>query len=218
MIDRDAVIREMYEKKIIAIFRGIETEKCAAAAKALFDGGVTMMEVTFNPKEKETCYRSTTEGIRSIIQTGRGRIFAGAGTVISQEQVVLAYEAGAQYIITPTFDPDIIRLAKKLGMVTMPGAYTATEIKNAYEAGADFVKIFPAAEAGTSYFKAVRGPLCHIPLAAVGGVDIRNAKAFLEAGAVCLGIGGNLVDKKRIEKNDYMGLTELARQYVASIQ
>lgn len=218
MIDRDAVIREMYEKKIIAIFRGIETEKCAAAAKALFDGGVTMMEVTFNPKEKETRYRSTTEGIRSIIQTGGGRIFAGAGTVISLEQVVLAYEAGAQYIITPTFDPDIIRLAKKLGMVTMPGAYTATEIKNAYEAGADFVKIFPAAEAGTSYFKAIRGPLCHIPLAAVGGVDIRNAKAFLEAGAVCLGIGGNLVDKKRIEKNDYMGLTELARQYVASIQ
>lgn len=218
MIDREAVIREMKDRKIIAIFRGIDPEKCADAAKALRDGGITMIEVTFNPNEKETQYQSTVNSIRSIIQSGGDRIFVGAGTVISVEQVVLACQAGAQYIITPTFDPEIIRLAGKLGMVTMPGAYTATEIMAAYQAGADFVKVFPASEAGAAYFKAIRGPLCHIPLAAVGGVDMGNAKEFLAAGASCLGIGGNLVDKKLIEKNDYKGLTELAKQYVASIQ
>lgn len=218
MMDKEAVFREMCDRKIIAIFRGVEPAKCAAVAEALCDGGITMMEVTFNPKEKEQQYASTIHSIRSIIAAGNGKIFAGAGTVISTEQVVLAYQAGAQYIITPTFDPEIICFAEKLGMVTMPGAYTATEISNAYQAGADVVKIFPASEAGPSYFKAIRGPLCHIPLAAVGGVDIKNAKAFLEAGAVCLGIGGNLVDKKLIDKSDYNGLTELAKQYVASIR
>lgn len=218
MINRDAVIREIYDKKIIAIFRGIAPGQCAAAAKALYEGGITMMEVTFDPEEKDTQYQSTVDGIRSIVQAEGEKVFVGAGTVIHTDQVVLAYNAGAQYIIMPTLDEEIIRLAHELGMVTMPGAFTATEINNAYNAGADFVKVFPASEAGISYFKAIRGPLRHIPLMAVGGVDKKNGKDFLRAGAVGLGIGGNLVDRKLIDSGDYEGLTELARQYVASIQ
>lgn len=217
MINKDAVIKEIYEKKIIAIFRGIDPDKCVAAAEALYQGGITMMEVTFNPKEKHDRYQSTVDSIRRIADAAKGRIFVGAGTVLYAEQVVLAYNAGAQYIITPTLDEQVIRLANELGMVTMPGAYTATEINQAYHAGADFVKVFPASEAGVSYFKAMKGPLGHIPLTAVGGVDIQNGKKFLEAGAVGLGVGGNLVDKKLIDSGEYDKLTELAKRYVESI-
>lgn len=217
MIDKDLIIREIYEKKIVAIFRGIHPGRCSKAAQALYDGGITMMEVTFNQKEADSQYASTLESIRNIAEAGEGKIFVGAGTVMNTKQVVLAYNAGAQYIITPTVDEEVIGLSRDLGMVTMPGAFSATEINNAYKAGADLVKVFPAADMGINYFKSIRGPLGHIPLVAVGGVNINNAKDFLNAGAVALGIGGNLVDKNLIQNEDYAELTKLAQEYVKSI-
>lgn len=217
MIDKNLIINEIYEKKIVAIFRGVHPNKCAEVAKALYDGGITMMEVTFNQKEADDQYSSTLESIRNIAEAGEGKIFVGAGTVMNTKQVVLAYSVGAQYIITPTVDEEVIGLSKDLGMVTMPGAFSATEINNAHKAGADFVKLFPAADIGINYLKSIRGPLGYIPLVAVGGIDISNAKDFLNAGAVALGIGGNLVDKNLIQNEDYLGLTKLAREYVKSI-
>ena len=177
-----------------------------------------MAEVTFDPEEISCAYKNTVESIHNIAALQKKQIFVGAGTVIRAEQVVLAYNAGAQYIITPNTDREIISLAKKLGMVVISGAYTATEVNEAYNAGADFVKIFPAAEAGSSYFRAIRGPLSHIPLIAVGGIDTDNARAFLDAGAIGIGIGSNLVDKKLIEKKEYAALTALAQKYVESIK
>ena len=217
MIDKNLIINEIYEKKIVAIFRGVHPNKCAEVAKALYDGGITMMEVTFNQKEADDQYSSTLESIRNIAEAGEGKILVGAGTVMNTKQVVLAYSVGAQYIITPTVDEEVIGLSKDLGMVTMPGAFSATEINNAHKAGADFVKLFPAADIGINYLKSIRGPLGYIPLVAVGGIDISNAKDFLNAGAVALGIGGNLVDKNLIQNEDYLGLTKLAREYVKSI-
>lgn len=217
MIDKNLIINEIYEKKIVAIFRGVHPNKCAEVAKALYDGGITMMEVTFNQKEADDQYSSTLESIRNIAEAGEGKILVGAGTVMNTKQVVLAYSVGAQYIITPTVDEEVIGLSKDLGMVTMPGAFSATEINNAHKAGADFVKLFPAADIGINYLKSIRGPLGYIPLVAVGGIDISNAKDFLNTGAVALGIGGNLVDKNLIQNEDYLGLTKLAREYVKSI-
>lgn len=217
-MDKNKIIKEIYEKKIIAIFRGINATKCADAVNALCNGGITMAEVTFDPEEISCAYKNTVESIHNIAALQKKQIFVGAGTVIRAEQVVLAYNAGAQYIITPNTDREIISLAKKLGMVVISGAYTATEVNEAYNAGADFVKIFPAAEAGSSYFRAIRGPLSHIPLIAVGGIDTDNARAFLDAGAIGIGIGSNLVDKKLIEKKEYAALTALAQKYVESIK
>ena len=176
------------------------------------------MEVTFNQKEGDSGYESTVDSIRKIASEANKEILIGAGTVLTEQQVVLASNAGAEFIVTPTTDPAVIRLANSLGMVTMPGAYTPTEINNAYKAGADFVKVFPASEVGCAYFKALHGPLGHIPLTAVGGVTMDNAKAFLAAGAVGLGIGGNLVSRKLIENGDYLGLAELAEKFCESIR
>lgn len=212
------VCKEVYEKKIIAILRGIDPGKVVQVANALYAGGITMLEVTFNPKEKESQYQSTVTSISRICQECGEQLIVGAGTVLTPEMVVYAHNAGAKFVITPTVSEEVIRLASSLGMMTMPGAYSATEINEAYEYGADFVKVFPASEAGPAYFKAIRGPLGHIPLTAVGGVNEDNAADFLKAGAVGLGIGGNLVDKKLIDSGDFNGITEIARRYVSKIE
>lgn len=216
--EKNRVIRATLESKIVAIFRGIDPARCSDAANALYEGGIRLCEVTFNAAEKEEGYRSTLMGIRNMIQ-GKGdrALFVGAGTVLTTAQVSMAHEAGASFIVTPSTDPEVIRTANELGMVTMPGAFTPTEIVTAYEAGADFVKIFPAGNLGTSYAKAIRGPLAHIPMLAVGGVSESNAREFLEAGFAGLGIGGNLLDKTLISEGRFDELTALARKYVESI-
>ena len=217
-MDKKIILEEAAKSRIIAIFRGIDADHCSAAANALFDGGICFCEVTFNQKETEGRFASTLDGIRNIIAGAEGRkLFVGAGTVLTTEQVVLAYEAGAQFIITPNVNTEVIRLANSLGMATMPGAFTPTEVEHAYAAGADIVKIFPAADLGPSYLKAIRGPLSHIPLMAVGGIDEKNGKSFLDAGAIGLGIGGNLVSKKLISEGKYDELRKLAETDVASI-
>ncbi len=218
MPTKEEICKEVYEKKIIAILRGVDPDKVVQTANALYAGGITMLEVTFNPKEKAESFSSTVTSISRICKEASDGIIVGAGTVLTPEMVVLAYNAGAKFVITPTVNEEVIRLAGELGMMTMPGAYTATEINQAYECGADFVKVFPASEAGPAYFKAVRGPLGHVPLTAVGGVNEDNAAEFLKAGAVGLGIGGNLVDKTLINSGDFTGITEIAKRYVDKIK
>ena len=219
VIGKKEIIEEIKKGKIIAIFRGIDAARCSDAANALYEGGINLCEVTFRRTEKEEGYASTLDGIRNIIAgAGDRKIYVGAGTVLTTDQVALAWSAGAQFIITPNVNPEVIRMANELGMVTMPGGFTPTELETAYEAGADFAKVFPASDMGPGYIKAVRGPLAHIPLLAVGGIDENNGKAFLDAGAVGLGIGGNLVNKKLIEAGEYGKLTELAKTFVRNIR
>lgn len=215
---REQVVRELKENKIVAIFRNVEVDKCVEAAKALYEGGIRFVEVTFDQTEKETKYKNTVDSIKMISEAMKNKMCVGAGTVLTLEQVHLASNAGAKFVIMPNMDIEVIKFAKDLDMATMPGAYSATEVNSAYNAGADFVKIFPAAQAGASYFKALSGPLGHIPLTAVGGVDEKNAKDFLDAGAVGLGIGGKLVDKKLIAESKFAEMTKLAKIYVESIQ
>lgn len=218
MKNKKEIIREILDKKIVAIFRGIDVEKCSAAANALYDGGISLCEVTFQASEKEEGYVSTLEGIRKILAgAGERKLYVGAGTVLTAEQAELAHEAGAQFIITPNVNVEVIKRANELGMVTIPGGFTPTELELAYEAGADMVKIFPAVGAGPYFFKAVRGPLAHIPMIAVGGIDEKNGEDFLKAGAVGLGIGGNLVNKSLIRENKFDELKKLAAAYVSSI-
>lgn len=215
---REQVVRELKENKIVAIFRNVEVDKCVEAAKALYEGGIRFVEVTFDQTEKETKYKNTVDSIKMISEAMKNKMCVGAGTVLTLEQVHLASNAGAKFVIMPNMDIEVIKFAKDLDMATMPGAYSATEVNSAYNAGADFVKIFPAAQAGASYFKALSGPLGHIPLTAVGGVNEKNAKDFLDAGAVGLGIGGKLVDKKLIAESNFAEMTKLAKIYVESIQ
>ena len=200
------------QRKIIAIVRGLAPSYLLRLGHALEAGGIGMMEVTYDQRAPET-WADTARAIEAVEKEFGDRLLVGAGTVITAEQVALTYNAGGHYLVTPTTQPEIIRMGKALGLGLFPGAFTATEILAAYEAGADAVKVFPAASVGPGYIKAIRGPLSHIPLMAVGGVNEKNAADFLKAGCVGLGVGGNLVNKTWIENGEWGKITALAGEF-----
>ncbi len=206
------VVVDMIKKEmIVAIVRGIEAEKLIALADALYAGGIRLMEVTYDHSSEEGM-KNTLRGIELLCEKRGDKMLIGAGTVLSAEEVKQAGDAGAKYIITPNVKEEVITTAKELGLGSMPGAFTPTEIAYAYELGADIVKVFPAGNLGPSYIKAVRGPLGHIPLAAVGGVSADNIAAFKQVGCIAFGVGGNLVDKKKIAAGDFKAITDYAKK------
>ena len=212
MIVKDEIAR----RKLIAIVRGLPAEQLEGLAEALLKGGIGLMEITFNQARPET-WKQTAEGIAMLSKKFEGRIIPGAGTVITQEQLTMAYEAGAKYIISPNVDVDIIRRTKELGLVSLPGAFSPTEAVTAWNAGADFVKIFPVGNLGPAYIKALKAPLAHIPMMAVGGVNEANADDFMRAGCSGLGIGGNLVNKEWIAAGEWDKISDLAALYVKAV-
>ena len=214
---REQVIKAIEENKIIAIVRGVDVENALKTAKALYEGGIKLIEVTFNQAKPES-FSKTQEAIKLISKEMEGKMVVGAGTVITEEQVQLAKEAGAKYIVSPDTDEKVIKLTVELGMVSLPGAYTASEAKKANVYGADFVKLFPCQENAPSYLKALKAPLSHIKFLAVGGVNVDNAKDFIKAGAVGVGVGGSLVNKIWIENGEFDKLTELAKKFVKNVK
>lgn len=208
---REDVIRKVFDKKIIAIVRGVYGEDCVKLAQALYKGGVEMMEVTFDQSKPESLGR-TSETAKQCIRTMGDKMIFGAGTVTTVEMVRLAKTAGAQFIVSPNVDLLVMEETFRSDMVSMPGALTATEVIRAHEYGADFVKIFPASNLGAEYVKALRGPINHIPMLAVGGVSEKNIREFMDAGVVGAGVGGNLVNKKWIAAGEFDKITEAARQ------
>ena len=213
---RDRVIEEICKKRIIAIIRGVSVDESVLAAEALCEGGITLVEVTFNQKAPET-FVETARAISAIKERMAGRMLVGAGTVTSPELVEMAAAAGASYIISPDTDPAVIKRTRELGLVSLPGAYTPTEAKIAHNAGADFVKLFPCVGEAPAYIKAICGPMNHIRFLAVGGVNEDNVADFFKAGAVGVGVGGNLVNKDWIKSGDYKRITDTAKKYVDSI-
>ena len=211
------VKEEIARKRLIAIVRGLPGEQLEGLANALLSGGISLMEITFNQAKPET-WAQTADGIAMLGKKFAGRILPGAGTVVTLEQLTMAYNAGAQYIISPNVDEEIIRRTKELGLVSLPGAFSATEIVTAYKAGADFVKVFPVGNLGPAYIKALKAPLSHIPLMAVGGVNEKNAAEFIKAGASGLGVGGNLVNKEWIANGEWDKITALAAEFVKAVQ
>ncbi len=214
-MDREQVIERIREKKIITIVRGVYGEDICRLAQALAAGGIGLMEVTFDQSNRNS-WKDTAAAIHTIGQSMDGSLIAGAGTVTTPELVEMAYDAGAEYIVSPNVNAEVIRQTRELGMVSLPGAMTPSEIWDAWEAGADFVKVFPVAQLGPAYIRAVRGPLNHIPLLAVGGVDENNVAAFLTAGCEGAGVGGNLVNKEWISQGRWDRITDLARKFAAA--
>lgn len=214
---RERVIDAILENKIIAIVRGIGAEEAVLAAEALYAGGVRLVEVTFNQKAPEA-FCDTARAIKAIKEKMGDKMLVGAGTVTSVELVDMAAEAGAEYIISPDTDAAVIKRTRELGLVSLPGAYTPTEVKIAHGAGADFVKLFPCVGDAPAYVKAVCGPMNHIRFLAVGGVNENNAADFLKAGALGVGVGGNLVNKEWVKAGEYEKITEAAKRYVENIR
>lgn len=204
------------ERKIVAIVRGLSPEYLIRLGHAFEEGGIGLMEVTYNQSAPET-WKDTARGIEAVEKEFGDRLLVGAGTVITLEQVSMTYNAGGHYLVTPTTQPEIIRAGKALGLGLYPGAFTPSEILAAYDAGADAVKVFPASCLGPGYIKAIRAPLSHIPLMAVGGVNEKNAADFMKAGCVGLGVGGNLVNKEWIRDGEWEKITALAKEFKKAV-
>lgn len=214
---REQVIQKIKEEKLIAIVRGVRPDLCLKVAEALYDGGVRVLEIPYDQRDSGSWIR-TAEAIQALSEAFEGRMIIGAGTVTCVELVEMTYRHKGRFIISPDTDIDVIRRTRELNMVSVPGAMTPTEIKQAYLAGADFVKLFPAGSLGAGYLKAVKAPLNHIPILAVGGISERNVQEYLAAGAEGFGIGGNLAKKAWIDAGEFDKLTEAASAVITAIK
>ena len=210
------IISAVESNKLIAIVRGAAPDKCVRVAQALYDGGFRLMEITYDQKHPES-WPETAEAIGSVAKACAGKMYIGAGTVTCTELVELTAKVGGQFIISPDTNVDVIRRTNELGMVSIPGALTPTEILTAHNAGADFVKLFPAGTLGTAYLKAVKAPISHVKMLVVGGVDEKNIASFLAAGADGAGIGGSLVNRALVDADRYDQITLNARAILAAI-
>ncbi len=214
---REQIIERVLENKIIAIVRGVYGEDCLNLAKALYEGGIKLLEVTFDQSKPEA-WNKTADTVKLLVEELGDKMAFGTGTVTTLEMVELAKNAGAQFIVSPNTNEKVIRATVAADMVSMPGAMTPSEVLDAYEYGADFVKLFPVGNLGTSYVKALCAPINHIRMLAVGGVNEKNAKDFLAAGAVGVGVGGNLVNKEWIAAGEFDKIIELAREFTENIK
>ena len=214
MNDLTSIIKK---EKLIVIVRGVEKDKLIPLAEAMAAGGIRLLEITFDASGKVSD-EETAARIRMLASHFGDRLAIGAGTVLSERQVALTKEAGGKFIISPDTCEAVIRKTKELDMLSMPGALTPSEITAAHRAGADFVKLFPVTSLGTAYVKAVKAPLSHIPLLAVGGVDETNMTDYLQAGVAGFGVGSNIIDKAALAKGDYERITALAEKYVQVVK
>ena len=214
---KNAIKNAIQQNKLIAIVRGVEPETCIRVAQALYDGGFRLMEITYDQKRPET-WENTAKTIGAVAEAFAGRMYVGAGTVTCPELVELTYKYGGRFVISPDVNESVITRTCELGMVSIPGALTPTEVLTAHRAGADFVKLFPAGAFGAGYVKAVKAPVSHVDLLVVGGIDENNIASFLAAGAVGAGIGGNLVNKNWVEAGEFEKITAVAEKLVTAVQ
>jgi len=205
-------IKTIEENKIIVIVRGVEREKLVSLCEAMYNGGIKAVECTYDATGKISD-EEISENIRLLVDNFGDKMIIGAGTVLTKKQVALTKAAGGKFIISPDTNPKIIKYTKRQGLVSIPGALTPSEIALSARTGADFVKVFPVNLFGPDYIKTIKAPLSHIKLLAVNGITAENMNEYLSAGAVGVGIGGGIVDKKLIAENDFEGITIAAQKY-----
>lgn len=203
---RAETLRILCDVGIIPVVRAKTSDVLVDIAHALVAGDVPVMEVTMTVP-------GAIDGIRRLVGEFGERLLVGVGSVTKPEQAEQAIGAGAQFVVSPVTVPEVIETAHKHDKVAIPGAFTPTEIHRAWQLGADIVKVFPATVGGPAYIKAVRAPMPYLNLTPTGGVDLETAGAFLKAGAVTLGAGTALVDKKAVEEGDWATITDLARRF-----
>jgi len=210
-MSKDANLSRMVESGVVAVVRAPSGELLVDVAQALLDGGVQTIEITF-----------TVPGAQRILEQVADRlgdkVLLGAGTVLDPETARTALLAGAQFIVAPTLNLDVIRLCRRYDKAVIPGALTPTEVLTAWEAGADIVKVFPSGFTGPGYLKAIHGPLPQVRLMPTGGVNLQTAADFLRAGACALGVGGALVERKAVLAGDMARIESLARQFAQIVK
>lgn len=213
----EQIIKTIEKEKLIVIVRGIAAEKCLPVAQALYDGGVRVMEITYDASAPET-WEQTARTIGVIAERFDGRMAVGAGTVLTTEQAELTAQQGGRFIVSPDTNEDLIRRTHELKMVSIPGALSPTEIVSAHRAGADFVKLFPAGSMGSGYFKAIKAPLNHIRLLAVGGITTENIAAFAAAGACGYAVSSSIVRQEWCREGEFDKIRLAAEDFTALIK
>ena len=210
-MSRETHLRRMIDGGIVAIVRSPDGGKLVDVCRALVDGGVTTVEITMTVPD-------AVDVLGQVRRTLGDHILLGAGTVLDSETARAVILAGAEFVVSPTVNLDVVKLCRRYGKLVMPGAFTPTEILAAWEAGADVVKVFPADPLGPGFFRAMRGPLPQVRLMPTGGVDLTTAAEYLRAGACCLGVGTQLVEPRAVAAGDFDQLRELAAEYVEVVR
>ncbi len=208
---RDEVVLQLEKSGIIAVIRLSDVRKLQGIIDALSAGGVKALEITM-----------TTPGALDLLKKLSGEVgndfILGVGTVLDAETARQAILAGAKFVVSPVLKSEIIQMSHRYDIAALPGAFTPTEILNAWEQGADLVKVFPATALGPHFFKDIHGPLPQVKLTPTGGVCLENAGDFIRAGAHCLGVGTALLDKELIRMSDWDGLAQKADAYVSAVR
>lgn len=203
-------IQQIKTHRVVAILRGCAPAHILPIVEALYAGGIRLLEITLNSRDALTAIKETAGKFGD-------QLVVGAGTVLTPDEAQSAFDAGAKFILSPSLDIPTIQRTKELGTVSIPGAFTATEILTAWRNGADMVKVFPAS-VGPNYFRDLRGPLPHIPLMPTGGVNLENIRQFQKAGAAAFGIGSALVTPTDNLTPSYLQqLTTTAAAYVEAV-
>ena len=204
------VIDDILKKRMIAILRLEHYDQALEIAEALLAGGISILEITLTG-------RGAHEAISIIRRTTSDRVRVGVGTVLHPQEVKEAVDAGAEFVVTPVLRTSIVKACQSLQVPVICGALTPTEALTAYEAGADLIKIFPARFGGPAYLRDLLGPLPQLRLVPTGGVSVENAHAYIEAGAVAVAAGGNLVSSQAVANEDWVTISANARAYVEAL-
>ena len=209
---KSAVLEQLTADALIPVIRADSPEVALRVVEALVDGGITTLEITMTVPDALTA-------IGRVAEKFGHSVLLGAGTVTTGAMAEGALDAGAEFLVTPCLVPEVIEVARRNGVAVLPGAITPTEVFTAWSLGGDIIKIFPASHVGgASYLKALKGPFPQIPLCPTGGVNLTTIAEFVKAGAVAVGVGGELVSKAAIDAGDYAQITSLAKQFVAALR
>ena len=209
-MSRQEIVNSLIEAAAIAVVRLSDPTKLIKVSEAIYEGGVSAIEITMTVPNAIKMIEEASKVIGSYMMIG-------VGSVLDRETAQKAIDAGAKYVVSPIFKKEIIEISHKNNIPAMPGAFTPTEIQTAFEAGADIIKVFPADVVGMTFFKGVLAPMPHLKLMPTGGVSLTNAGDWLKSGACAVGVGTALLDKKAIAEEDYKLLTSNAKQLMENI-
>lgn len=204
---KERQLEEIVDSGVVAVIRTDSAGELVSICQSLVAGGVKGVEITMTSP-------GAIEAIHAVSEELKGKAIIGAGSVLDSETARAAMLAGAEFIVGPVLKLDVIRICKRYGRIVIPGAFSPTEVLQAWEAGADVVKVFPATKLGPSFIKDVLGPLPQVRLAPTGGITLDNLGDFLKAGALFAGVGTALVDKRLVAEGNWGELTRVAQKYV----
>jgi 2-dehydro-3-deoxyphosphogluconate aldolase/(4S)-4-hydroxy-2-oxoglutarate aldolase len=211
-MNRDVILRSIVETGVVPVVRTSSAESAVLAIGAVYRGGIRAAEITMTVP-------GAIKALEKLADAFGDKLVLGAGTVLDPETARMCMLAGAQFFVTPALNLKTIEMAKRYSKIIMPGALTPTEVVTAWEAGADFVKVFPCgAMGGAKYIKALKAPLPHIEMVPTGGVSLENTAEFLKAGAAAVAVGAELIDAKTISEGRYEVFEERARHFLAQVE